>query len=73
MVKLVIITYFVSYPHGCFEGEGVFTNKQYRLGSSISIKMDSQPCGGTIVCIHSYLDKSMFRKRMVSSHVPISI
>ena len=35
-------------PPLCCEREGVFTNKQYRLGCSISIKMDSQPCGGTI-------------------------
>ena len=32
----------------CYEREGVFTKISYRLGCSISIKMDSQPCGGTI-------------------------
>ena len=36
------------YPPLCCERKGVFTNKQYRLGCSISIKMASQPCGGTI-------------------------
>ena len=59
-----ITHYYISYhelsPLLCCEREGVFTNKQYCLGCSILIKMDSQPCGGTIAnkptqCVHSQL------------------
>ena len=59
-----ITHYYIFYrqlsPPLCCEEEGVFTNKQYRLGCSISIKMASQPCGGTTAnkptqCVHSQL------------------
>ena len=47
-----ITHYYIFYrqlsPPLCCEREGVFTNKQYRLDCRISIKMASQPCGGTI-------------------------
>ena len=36
----------------------VFTYKQYRLGCSITIKVHSQPCGGTIADTVVYLQLS---------------
>ena len=51
-VKGAITHYYIFYrqlsPPLCDERDGVFTNKQYRLDCSISTKMASQPCGGTI-------------------------
>ena len=47
-----ITHFYISYcqlsPSLCWGQEGVFTNKQYRLDCRISIKMASQPYGGTI-------------------------
>ena len=43
--RYIKINYYYYYY---YEREEVFTNKQYRLGCSISIKMASQPCDGII-------------------------
>ena len=48
--------------------EGVFTNKQYRLGCSILIKMASQPCGGTIHNKPKQCMSSQLTARQLSSH-----
>ena len=47
-----IMHFYIFYrqlsPLPYYKREGVFTSEQYHLGCSISIKMASQPCCGTI-------------------------
>ena len=62
MITCFIISY-LAVPL-CYEREGVSTFKQYRLCCGISIKMASQPCGGTIYskptqCVYPQLGQNV--------------